>query len=189
MARNKTKIKRKAISKKLRFEVFKRDGFTCAYCGQSPPSVVLEIDHIEPLSRGGEDGLNNYITACFDCNRGKKDIPLNKIPSKLSENLEVLKEKESQLFEYRKFIKKIERREKKDIEDISKVFSITFPDRILTDSFKGSSLKKFLAKLPKHEVKEAMEIATNYKAHNQDAAVKYFCGICWNKIRRAESDE
>ena len=29
--------KRKAISKKMRFEVFKRDKFTCQYCGRSVP--------------------------------------------------------------------------------------------------------------------------------------------------------
>lgn len=34
--------KRKSISKKLRFEVFKRDGFTCQYCGRMAPDVVLE---------------------------------------------------------------------------------------------------------------------------------------------------
>lgn len=40
---------RKPISKKLRFEVFKRDGFRCAYCGKFPPAVILEVDHIEPI--------------------------------------------------------------------------------------------------------------------------------------------
>ena len=34
------------MSKKMRFDVFKRDGFQCQYCGSTPPSVVLEVDHI-----------------------------------------------------------------------------------------------------------------------------------------------
>jgi 5-methylcytosine-specific restriction endonuclease McrA len=38
--------KRKSVGQKLRFEVFKRDGFTCQYCGCSAPNSVLEIDHI-----------------------------------------------------------------------------------------------------------------------------------------------
>ena len=76
------------ITKKIRFEVFKRDGFQCVYCGKTPPEVILEVDHIEPVSKGGTDDLNNLVTACFDCNRGKGKIRLERIPSKLSENLE-----------------------------------------------------------------------------------------------------
>lgn len=64
-----------AVPKKTRFEVFKRDGFRCGYCGKTPPAVTLEVDHIEPVANGGEDDLYNLITACFDCNRGKRDIP------------------------------------------------------------------------------------------------------------------
>lgn len=65
-----------ALSKKIRFEVFKRDGFKCSYYGKSPPAVVLEVDHIDPKSKGGSDDINNLLSACFDCNRGKKNIPL-----------------------------------------------------------------------------------------------------------------
>ena len=64
-----------SITKKLRFEVFKRDGFKCAYCGKNPPQVTLEVDHIDPKSKGGKDDINNLVSACFDCNRGKKAIP------------------------------------------------------------------------------------------------------------------
>ena len=48
-----------SISKKIRFEVFKRDGFTCQYCGNTPPNVILEVDHIEPKSKNGKDDINN----------------------------------------------------------------------------------------------------------------------------------
>ncbi len=33
---------RKPLSKKMRFDVFKRDGFQCQYCGAMPPNIVLE---------------------------------------------------------------------------------------------------------------------------------------------------
>ena len=40
---------RQAISKKLRFEIFKRDSFTCQYCGSSAPEVLLHADHLKPV--------------------------------------------------------------------------------------------------------------------------------------------
>jgi hypothetical protein len=68
-----------SLSKKTRFEIFKRDGFTCQYCGQRPPEVVLEVDHIHPSSKGGSDDEINLITSCFDCNRGKSDKKIGDI--------------------------------------------------------------------------------------------------------------
>jgi len=65
--------KRKSLTKKSRFEVFKRDSFTCQYCGRSAPGVVLRVDHIHPVAKGGTNEVANLITACFDCNVGKSD--------------------------------------------------------------------------------------------------------------------
>jgi len=63
--------KRKALSKKVRFEVFKRDRFTCQYCGAKAPEAVLHCDHIRPVADGGEDDILNLVTACAACNGGK----------------------------------------------------------------------------------------------------------------------
>lgn len=72
---------RKAISKGKRFDVFRRDQFTCQYCGAQPPHVVLEVDHIDPVANNGSSDINNLITACFDCNRGKRDkLPTSNAP-------------------------------------------------------------------------------------------------------------
>lgn len=68
---------RKNISNKLRFEVFKRDSFMCQYCGAKSPDVVLNVDHIKPVSKGGDNDLMNLITSCFECNSGKSDRELN----------------------------------------------------------------------------------------------------------------
>ena len=174
--------KRKGISKKVRFEIFKRDGFKCCYCGETPPSVTLEVDHIEPVSKGGSNDMNNLVTACFSCNRGKTNIQLDKLPATLVENMEILKAQEEQLKEYRKFVKKIQRREKKDIEDVAKIYSEAVSEYVLSAHFKNNSLKQFLKKLPKHEVEEAMEFATT-KIEDSSKMINYFCGICWTKIR------
>lgn len=62
---------RKPMSKKTRFEVFKRDSFTCQYCGAKAPDVILNVDHIHPVAEGGTDDLLNLVTACYECNSGK----------------------------------------------------------------------------------------------------------------------
>ena len=64
---------RKPLSKKTRFEVFKRDSFKCQYCGKSAPEVVLNVDHIVPVAADGKNDIMNLITSCFDCNSGKSD--------------------------------------------------------------------------------------------------------------------
>lgn len=68
---------RKGISPKIRFEVFKRDRFTCQYCGETAPSVVLECDHIHPVAEGGTNDLLNLVTSCKGCNIGKGARLLN----------------------------------------------------------------------------------------------------------------
>lgn len=64
-------MKRIGIPKKLRFEVFKRDSFTCQYCGQKAPDVVLHCDHIIAVADGGKSEILNLVTACAGCNLGK----------------------------------------------------------------------------------------------------------------------
>lgn len=67
-----------AVSKKLRFEVFRRDNFACKYCGRSAlVGGVLEIDHVIARANGGLDVPRNLVTACEDCNAGKSDTPLD----------------------------------------------------------------------------------------------------------------
>lgn len=60
-----------AVSKRLRFEILKRDNHTCQYCGRCAPEVVLQIDHVVPAALGGSDLPVNLTTACRDCNSGK----------------------------------------------------------------------------------------------------------------------
>lgn len=66
--------KRKPPNARERLEVLKRDRYTCVICGRSPaimPGLELEVDHVEPFSKGGADALGNYQTLCQRCNRGK----------------------------------------------------------------------------------------------------------------------
>lgn len=51
--------------------MFKRDSFTCQYCGRKSPDVVLVVDHIKPVAAGGKNDILNLVSSCFDCNSGK----------------------------------------------------------------------------------------------------------------------
>ncbi len=66
-----TPAKRKSTGKRLRFEIFARDGFKCRYCGRESSEVQLVLDHVTPVCQGGETTPENLITSCFDCNAGK----------------------------------------------------------------------------------------------------------------------
>lgn len=92
-------VKRKALTKKIRFEVFKRDSFTCQYCGRKAPDVLLHVDHIEPIAKGGTSDLLNLITACIDCNSGKSDRQLSDttVIDKQRQQLEELQERKEQI--------------------------------------------------------------------------------------------
>ena len=98
------------ITKKIRFEVFKRDFFTCQYCGQTPPMAILEVDHIKPKSKNGKDEIDNLTTSCFECNRGKGKNELNCIPDAIYDKSKILKEKEEQLMEYNKILEEARNR-------------------------------------------------------------------------------
>lgn len=93
-----------ALSKSKRFEIFKRDGFTCQYCGMRPPDVVLEVDHIDPRSKGGSDDELNLITACFDCNRGKAAKKLTDIHPRPDADLKYL-ETQQEIAEAKAYLK------------------------------------------------------------------------------------
>ncbi len=56
-----------------RNNIFKRDHWTCQYCGKQPGGQELTIDHILPRSQGGVSSWENCVLACIDCNKGKAD--------------------------------------------------------------------------------------------------------------------
>ncbi len=176
-----TQPKRTAISKKTRFEVFKRDSFTCQYCSARPPKVPLEIDHIIPVCKGGKNHIDNLITACFDCNRGKSGNELTSIPQTIIEKSEGKKLAIKQYKEYKKLLDSEKEQMELDIDSVEAIYTLFFNDWIFNDIFR-ISVKRFISSLGIVSVKEAMESACS-RVYNEDKALKYFCGICWTRIR------
>lgn len=60
-----------AVSKRLRYEILRRDNHVCYYCGGTAPEVRLTVDHVVPTTLGGSDEASNLVAACVDCNAGK----------------------------------------------------------------------------------------------------------------------
>lgn len=75
--------KRKALSKKTRQAVYEKYNGHCAYCGCELKIEEMQVDHIWPLNRGGEDALNNYNPACRKCNFYKSTMTLEKFREQL----------------------------------------------------------------------------------------------------------
>lgn len=60
-----------AVSKRLRYEVLRRDNHACRYCGATAPATTLTVDHVLPKALGGTDEATNLVAACYPCNAGK----------------------------------------------------------------------------------------------------------------------
>jgi hypothetical protein len=174
---------RKQLSKRKRFEIFKRDEFTCQYCGGHPPIVVLHVDHIIPVSKNGGNEMENLITSCSDCNLGKSNIELSKITNPIRLNHEDLKEKENQLKAYYKLMEEKTLRIDSEVFRIAAVLNKNYDTKVRRDYY--VSIKKFIEKIGFYEVYDAMELATS-KINVEKYAFKYFCGICWKIIKTDE---
>jgi len=180
-----------AISKSLRFEIFKRDKFACQYCGRQTPQVVLEIDHIIPVSEGGTDNPNNLITACLDCNRGKGAVPIgiDRLKKTRKEEMALIREKHKQIEAYEKFLLEQKEAEAEVLQELNKHWASLCDNKYELNESGLESLRNFLKNLVPLEIKEAMSIAANNIPTNKiESRFKYFCGICHNMIREKSGD-
>jgi len=76
---------------KLKYAILKRDGFRCRICGRSAKEqAVLTLDHLQPLSKGGDWTTSNLITLCRSCNEGKDNDLLTIIEQEILKNPKVL---------------------------------------------------------------------------------------------------
>lgn len=173
---------RKALSTKTRFEVFKRDLFVCQYCGAHPPQSILHVDHIVAVAEGGTNDADNLVTACADCNMGKGARSLLSVPQSLADKAAQVAEREAQLAGYQAILANKRRRIDEDCEAVSEVYERFHPGYTISDS--GLlSVRRFVEALGVESVVEAMELSCNRWAGRYDKIFRYFCGICWNRIR------
>jgi hypothetical protein len=173
---------RKSTGKKARFEIFKRDKFTCQYCGAHPPEVVLVVDHVDPVANGGSSDIDNLVTACETCNQGKGARELTSVPESLAAKAARVAESEEQLLGYQEILRgKADRLE----DEMWQVAEVLWPGC----SEKGAnrrdlaSIKSFVSKIGLYPCLEFAEIAKAWRPWADKRMFLYFCGCCWKRIK------
>jgi 5-methylcytosine-specific restriction endonuclease McrA len=90
-----------------------RDGWSCQYCGRRGSPRELNVDHVLPRSRGGNDSWENLVVACHPCNRKKgrltpreAEMPLLSTPHRprWSTAAQILMSTQAPFIEWRPFL-------------------------------------------------------------------------------------
>lgn len=185
-------VKRKALPKKLRFEVFKRDSFTCQYCGRMAPDVVLEVDHIVPVAEGGTNDIMNLITSCHDCNsgKGKRKLSENEEVKKQQDMLKELNEKREQIEMMLQWRSELSQFEEEQIDKVEMLYASSCDGAGFNEE-ERKVISKLIRRYGFIEVYDCTRIAakTYYSPDNPDSdfvVFNYISRICYN--RKLQSD-
>ena len=180
---------RKPISKTTRFEVFKRDKFTCQYCGRSAPEVVLEVDHINPVANGGDNSIENLVTSCFDCNRGKgkRTLSDDAVIAKRKARIDELAERREQIEMMYEWQMSLINGAEKEVEFIESIIS-AITDYELTDWGK-QKVRGLLSRYGFDIVAESTRIAferyyDDGDSRSWDTAFDKVGGVCYFKTHK-----
>lgn len=178
----------KSLSSKLRFEIFKRDGFKCLYCGAHPPGALLQVDHITAVAVGGTNDIDNLVTSYQPCNIGKGARELTVTPQTLSDKAKETAEREAQIAGYQQILMaKRERLEEQTWEVMHTLFGDDV-EQVPHDEFNGT--RRFIERLGLADVLDSVDIARGARTIvviSPRRLFRYFAGVCWSKIRASEA--
>lgn len=197
--------RRKKLPNRLRFEVLKRDGFACVYCGAAAPAVVLNVDHVVPVVSGGTDDPTNLVSSCATCNNGKGAIPLTTTAGADAKRAAMERDREMAEFIdlYNEWLAERRARLIQESDRLSEYWSAkALHGAFVLTPDAAATLRKFSDRLGEVVVMEAMDIAidrlqmpppdpkwktggTKLRAWLAvaDRRFRYFCGVCHNKIK------
>lgn len=194
-----------SLSVRTRFEVFKRDRFTCSYCGRTPPEILLECDHIIPRAAGGSDDITNLTTACATCNRGKAARLLEEgtAPVVGRATVEELAERVEQAKAYMELLGGLQAVVDRQVGMVNEAWATAFgatteetaEGRVMWRLDGGGevwpndhSIRRFLRRLTLEDVIEAVSIAAARMSGQAGTdATRYFYGVCNSSIREGRS--
>lgn len=173
------------VSKRLRYEVLRRDNHTCRYCGGRAPDATLTVDHVVPKALGGGDEPANLVSACRDCNSGKAasnpDAPLvaevDEKASQWAQALEIAIARRAEQLDVEGAV--LDRFDKKWSS-----WKITSTGNLIRrDGNWRNTIRRFIASgLDERSIHEAVDTAIGKKTVKIDGKWPYFCGICWREI-------
>jgi hypothetical protein len=172
-----------AVSKRLRYEILRRDSNTCRYCGQSAPDVTLTVDHVVPTALGGSDDPSNLVAACKDCNAGKSasapdaaivaDVDQRAVRWAQAMNV-VLEQRAAEHAADRKRIAKFDRKWRS---------YVICGGEYQRDVNWKNSITRFLAGgLDDQFIADAVDTAMGRTRIPVADVWRYFCGICWREL-------
>lgn len=165
--------KREGLSKRTRFEIFKRDGFKCLYCGSTPVEKALRVDHVIPVVAGGTNDPANLVTTCFDCNAGKGDVPLEKKKFVVGIATEADKERPEQIREWLALQRETEEAKSGVVDELVEVWRRDIGE---PESDIPAKLRICLQRNPAHEVREAITVTASMRLYGT-RQLKYFYGV------------
>jgi hypothetical protein len=166
-------MEREPITKKTRFEIFKRDSFTCQYCGKSAPDIILELDHIMPVVKGGSSDITNLITSCHACNSGKSDRELSDdaVIQKRKKQLDELNERREQLemmMEWHEWLMSIE---SDSVNYVVEFWNKTAGTNFIMNEKGVALIKDWVRKFGMMEVIESIKICEAQYLRNENSEI------------------
>jgi len=63
--------------KENRLKIFERDKYICNKCQKQLTRFNATLDHIQPVSEGGDNSYDNLVTCCFHCNANRRSTPMS----------------------------------------------------------------------------------------------------------------
>ena len=172
--------------------MFKRDKFVCQYCGRSAPDVVLEVDHIVPVSKGGDNSMLNLITSCRDCNRGKSNVELSDDAAvkKQKQQLDELADRREQTEMMVKWRKELLDASLKEVEAVQDLL-LAFTGYCANDVGR-LAIRKLIDRFGLDEVMTSTELAIvqyfDGTEQSWEHAFGKIGGICYNRKKAREND-
>lgn len=185
-------MKRKAISKKLRFEVFKRDHFVCTYCGRKPPEIMLAVDHIVAVADGGSNEMDNLTSSCSECNLGKGARGLGSATPQIPEEvrLEAIQEameRAATLDSQRQAAVNLRQAEGDVCDQVQRYWDECYGGGEQEYVPEWKSILQFLRLgLSVEDLMQAVQITSTKFSRCSYKTVRYFYGVCWTECRNRQ---
>lgn len=177
-----------AVTKRIRFEVLRRDEFTCRYCRSR--DNALTVDHVVPVALGGSDDPSNLVAACKDCNAGKASA---------SPDEAMVAQVEADALRWASAMEVVvgrRRAARRAVDEYSAAAAGAW-----LDEFDGlyrapelpadaeQSFEAFYARgLPIEELSHAIRVAARNKNVGTWEKWRYFCGVAWKKLTAIQDE-